>query len=136
MKRIFYHANFCAECGNPIEPRLRWRPTHFCAECETRLGKRRPIMTLLALFSGASLLVSGLIRNPPPAAPASSPAVSARDAVLSPRPAGAPAPITSPAITVEWSTCGARTKKGTPCRHRTPAGERCAQHRGRPSISH
>ena len=31
--------------------------------------------------------------------------------------------------------CGARTKKGTPCRRRVHfAGERCYQHKGRPSI--
>jgi hypothetical protein len=30
--------------------------------------------------------------------------------------------------------CGARTLKGTPCKRRVPEGERCAQHKGRPSI--
>jgi hypothetical protein len=30
--------------------------------------------------------------------------------------------------------CGARTKKGRPCRHLVPPGERCAQHRGMASL--
>lgn len=121
MKRIFYHANFCAECGNPIEPRLRWRPVHFCEECEARLGRRLPIASLAAMLCGASLLAGALSRTPPPAAP------SARDAVLAPRTAPVSPPPT--AIAEERVFCGARTKKGTPCKHRVPPGQRCAQHR-------
>jgi hypothetical protein len=31
--------------------------------------------------------------------------------------------------------CGARTKKGTPCRHRVhAAGDRCSQHKGLPAM--
>ncbi|MDX2029359.1 MAG: hypothetical protein SF339_01730 [Blastocatellia bacterium] len=128
MKQIFYHANFCAECGNPIERRLRWRPIHFCAECDARLGRRLPLSALVVVLCGASLLVSALHRRLPPAAP------SARDAILAPRAPRAsdtPVGIASPTPT---AFCGARTKKGTPCKHRTPPGQRCAQHRGRPAM--
>lgn len=43
----------------------------------------------------------------------------------------------SPAATsgIELETiCGARTKKGTPCRRKTRQGSRCYQHTGMPSL--
>jgi hypothetical protein len=36
--------------------------------------------------------------------------------------------------TVERVMCGARTKKGKPCRRLVPPGKRCAQHRGMASL--
>lgn len=125
-KRLFYHANFCAECGNELAPRFRWRPVHFCDDCAARLGAARPT---LAAALGLALLLGVALRRPAPPAP-----VSARDAILAHQ--GEPAPLEArepPAPPVEERVfCGARTKKGTPCRHRVPPGQRCAQHRGRP----
>jgi hypothetical protein len=53
--------------------------------------------------------------------------VSARDTVTT----GNPEPKTE---VVERVMCGARTKKGTPCRRLVPPGQRCAQHRGMASL--
>src|ERR671936_317878 len=33
MKIVFYQANFCAECGNPMKPRFSLGPRYFCDEC-------------------------------------------------------------------------------------------------------
>jgi hypothetical protein len=42
---------------------------------------------------------------------------------------------TSPAADETVYICGARTKKGTPCRRRVHvAGERCYQHKGMPAM--
>jgi hypothetical protein len=42
----------------------------------------------------------------------------------------------SPAIDDIVYMCGARTKKGTPCKRRVHvAGERCYQHKGRPAMA-
>jgi len=52
------------------------------------------------------------------------------------RAASAPAQ-NSPAITVEEKvyTCGARTKKGTPCSRRVQGPVRCWQHKGLPRMN-
>jgi hypothetical protein len=52
--------------------------------------------------------------------------VSARDTVVT-RP-----PL--PKSAAERVICGARTKKGTPCKHLVPPGQRCPQHRGMASM--
>jgi len=40
-------------------------------------------------------------------------------------------PTTQPAVTIEQTyTCGARTKKGTPCSRRVHGPIRCWQHKG------
>jgi len=128
MRLPCYRANFCAECGNRLEAWRWWEFGCFCAECAARRGRgRRPL--LLAFALGLAL---GLWHGRRPRetaldrlAPLGSPAVSASDATARLKPT--PAPAAS-------ATCGARTLRGTPCRHRTPPGERCAQHQGRPSM--
>jgi hypothetical protein len=54
------------------------------------------------------------------------PAVSAHDATALPRP--------SPTAEAASAVCGARTKKGRPCKRRVRPGLRCAQHQGQPSM--
>jgi hypothetical protein len=45
------------------------------------------------------------------------------------------APQTSATVDESAYICGARTKKGTPCRRRVHvAGERCYQHKGRTAM--
>jgi len=130
MFNIFYQANFCAECGNALESRRGWRPCYFCDYCAAQMRRRRA-MTPLLLLTGL-LVVSFLLveREHSPAQPgqiSASPAVSAKDA--SPKQNPSPqAPIQ------ERVFCGARTKKGTPCRHLVHPGQRCAQHHGMPSM--
>jgi hypothetical protein len=132
MPNIFYQANFCAECGNMLEPRQNWLPRYFCDDCATR-RRRRGYVTPLSLLAG--LLVIAYVFNErdtsPPldrarmiAAPA---AVSARDAT--PRQSLLPQPEAQ-----ERTLCGARTKKGSPCRRLVLPGQRCAQHRGMASM--
>jgi hypothetical protein len=70
---------------------------------------------------------SGQAPNAQPNSGDSTPAVSARDTVaerdLEPKPEA-----------VGRVMCGARTKKGTPCRHLVLPGQRCAQHLGMSSL--
>jgi hypothetical protein len=132
MTNIFYQANFCAECGNMLEARQNWLPRYFCDDCAAR-RRRRGYVTPLSLLAG--LLVIAYVfneRDPSPsldrtnmiAAPA---AASARDAT--PRQNLLPRPEAQ-----ERVLCGARTKKGRPCKRMVLPGQRCAQHRGMPSM--
>jgi hypothetical protein len=138
MKIIFYQANFCAECGNAMKPRFSLGPRYFCEECDAQMGRRNYFKSVAGLLLCATLAVFALNRtftpgpggqapNAQPNAGASTPAVSARDTLtarnLEPKPEA-----------VERAMCGARTKKGTPCRHLVPPGQRCAQHRGMASL--
>jgi hypothetical protein len=136
MSQIFYQANFCAECGNALEKRRGWRPRYFCHDCAARM-RRRVYITPLSLLIGSLTMALGLCQRQsfPPAlnelnhSPLANapPAVSARDA--SPR--QNPLPQTEEQESV---TCGARTKKGAPCRRLVRPGRRCAQHQGMPSL--
>ena len=138
MKIIFYQANFCAECGNAMKPRFSVWPRYFCAECEAQMSRRNYFKSVAGLLLCGTLAVFALNRtlapgpngqapNAQPNAGASTPAVSARDTVTARNPELKPE-------AVERVMCGARTKKGAPCRHLVPPGQRCAQHRGMASL--
>ena len=138
MKIIFYQANFCAECGNAMKPRFSLGPRYFCDECEAYMGRRNYFKSVAGLALCATLAVfalnrtltpgpSGQAPNAQPIAGDSTPAVSARDTVTAPIPEPKPE-------SVGRVICGARTKKGTPCRHLVPPGHRCAQHLGMASL--
>ena len=138
MKIIFYQANFCAECGNAMKPRFSLGPRYFCAECEAQMGRRKHFKPVAGLLLCGTLAVFALNRtltpgpngqapNAQPNAGAPTPAVSARDTVTARIPEPKPE-------AVERVMCGARTKKGTLCRHLVPPGQRCAQHRGMASL--
>src|SRR5262245_58771278 len=138
MKIIFYQSNFCAECGNAMKPRFSLGPRYFCDECEAHMGRRNYFKSVAGLLLCATLAVvalnrtltsgsSGQAPNAQPNAGDSTPAVSARDTVTAPIPEPKPE-------AVGRVMCGARTKKGTPCRHLVPPGQRCAQHLGMASL--
>jgi hypothetical protein len=137
MKIIFYQANFCAECGNAMKPRFSLGPRYFCDECEAQIGRRNYFKSVAGLLLCATLAVFALNRTltpgpngqAPNAQPnaGAPPPVSARDTVTGLDPGPKPE-------AVERVMCGARTKKGTPCRHLVPPGQRCAQHRGMASM--
>ena len=141
MKIIFYQANFCAECGNAIKPRFSLGPRYFCDECAALMGRRNYFRTVAALLLCATLAAFALnipqpqkskgpkekTPNSQAIASQSAPAVSALDTVTKRNNDLAPA-------AVERVMCGARTKKGTPCKRLVPPGQRCAQHRGMPSL--
>jgi hypothetical protein len=138
MKIIFYQANFCAECGNAMKPRFSLGPRYFCDECRAQMGRRNYFKSVAGLLFCATLAVFALNRTLPPSqnsqslniqsnAGASISTVSALDTVTNRN--AEPTPET-----VERVMCGARTKKGRPCRRLVPPGERCAQHRGMASL--
>lgn len=158
MRSLFYQANFCAECGNPVElhptgkQSLGWRnalrlhmralrPRYFCDDCAARLHQQRLLTPLAGVLLATSLALfafsyrNGYKRgdqlNAPPAleqnAAKPAPPVSAQDSVVN-------AHLKSKPESSARVLCGARTRRGTPCRHLAPPGERCAQHRGMPSM--
>ena len=131
MKIIFYQANFCAECGNAMKPRLSLGPRYFCDECETQMGRRIYLKTVAGLLICGALAVFALNRtqpqNPNGRLPYGASTVSARDTVTTLKPEPEPE-------AVERVQCGARTRKGTPCKRLVLPGQRCAQHRGMASM--
>jgi len=128
MKIIFYQANFCAECGNAIKPRFSWGPRYFCDECQAQMGRQSYFKPLAALLACATLAVFALNRSQPSNPNHQpNPSVSARDATATQNPEPKPEPV-------ERVLCGARTKKGTPCKRLVLPGQRCAQHRGMASL--
>lgn len=139
MRAWSYQANFCAECGNRREARRWWQHRYFCAECAAQKGKRHYFyFALLACAIGGLLFgwTLGNIRRettlahltPPDSATSSTPSsVSAQDTAVQLK----PAPVMKSEVYV---ICGAQTKRGTACKHRVPPGQRCSQHKGRPSM--
>ena len=138
MKIIFYQANFCAECGNAMKPRFSLGPRYFCDECETHMGRRNYFKSVAGLLLCATLAAFALNMTLQPGpngqspssqsnAGASAPAVSARDTRTTRN-------LELKPETVGRVQCGARTKKGTPCKRLVSPGQRCAQHRGMASL--
>ena len=149
-----YRPNFCVECGERLTQSRRVAILSraggkFCDDCGRRLGKSALIRSLamLAVIAFASFALGRWLRPAPP------PLVIQRAAnsPLSDSPvdlnAGARASNRKPDPGKQNSggevdaaddtvyLCGARTKKGTPCRRRVhAAGERCYQHKGMPAI--
>jgi hypothetical protein len=138
MKIIFYQANFCAECGNAMKPRFSLGPRYFCDECEAQMGRRNYLKSVAGLLLCATLAVFALNRTLKPGpngqslsnqsnAGASTPSVSASDTVTTRK-------LELKPEAEERVLCGARTKKGTPCKRLVLTGRRCAQHRGLASL--
>lgn len=144
MPVLFYQSNFCPECGNRHEQdqsKRRWlQHRYFCQPCAARLGHRWdwvPIAIAIGGLTLSALLYFG--RRPvivPQAAmlPTSHTTamnlapVSARDATAQ----------LKPAVSMQSAAtyrCGARTQKGSPCKHLVAAeGQRCFQHQGSPAM--
>jgi len=142
-------AEFCVECGQPLLHRWRGLANrNLCQDCRRRNSK----LNRGRLFAGIAVVAAvafGLGRYMQPAAPpliiqrsANSPL--ADDSIsLTPAPnldrdasAKQDVPVSGVRTTDEPAyICGARTRKGTPCRRRVHfAGERCFQHKGLPAI--
>lgn len=123
-----YRPNFCCECGQKIV-RLRWflwTSRRFCDKCFRAFAQahwQRPSLMLLVLFLFGVLIGRSCRRQPPPL-------IIERAAI----PVAQTSPNTSapqPAPSLEQVyTCGARTKKGTPCSRRVHGPVRCWQHKG------
>ena len=139
-----YRPNFCCECGAKIV-RLRWfvwTSRRFCDKCFRALARLhwlRPTITLVALILFSALIGRGCRRAPPPLIIERT-ANSTRGASSVPNATSAGAQSSTGAQTnsdtaqsstpEQLYTCGARTKKGTPCSRRVHGPVRCWQHRG------
>jgi hypothetical protein len=118
-----YRPNFCSECGDKIV-RLRWRvwtSRRFCDKCFSRFVKvhslQRAFAFVALIFLGA-LIGRGCRREQPP--------LVIQRTVTPP----AQTPTQAPVTVEQLYTCGARTKKGTPCSRRVHGPVRCWQHKG------
>lgn len=127
-----YRPNFCSECGHKIV-RLRWffwTSRRFCDKCSRTFAKAhrlRASITIGVFFLAAVLLGRGCRRAPPPLIierPVNSNTTSGATNSATPN-----APQPSP-VPEQLYTCGARTKKGTPCSRRVHGPVRCWQHKG------
>ena len=136
-----YRPNFCCECGNKIV-RLRWfvwTSSRFCDKCVRTFAKShwlRPSITLLVFFLAAMLLGRGCRRVPPPLIierPINSTTNSAATSGAIPSATNSATPQPPPALE-QLYTCGARTRKGTPCSRRVHGPTRCWQHKGAPAM--
>jgi hypothetical protein len=137
------NSNFCTNCGARLV-RTRWRVMlhgAHCEDCAKRLGNRTAkSLTLIAIVALAAFAIGRYLRpSPPPLIihrAANSPLSDAPvdlNALSSSSNHSTPGSSASPDDVVYL--CGARTKKGTPCRRRVHfAGERCYQHKGRPAM--
>jgi hypothetical protein len=145
--------NFCVQCGAQIA-RSRWRVwrSQFCARCAARFGRQRVVRFAAA---GIAFLLTGfaagryLRPSPPPliierransplsdlpASPNDLPRKPGRNSRTGESDSSSAAQVAAEPDDAVY-ICGARTKKGTPCRRRVhSAGERCYQHKGRPAM--
>jgi hypothetical protein len=146
-----YRPNFCSECGNKIV-RLRWfvwtsrRLCDKCARSFARTHWLRPAITILVFFLAAFFMGRGCRRAPPPLIierPVSSSTASAAAGANSSSNSGANSNATAASNSTtaqptptpdDLYTCGARTKKGTPCSRRVHGPTRCWQHKGSPAM--
>lgn len=147
-----YRPNFCCECGNKIV-RLRWfvwTSRRFCDKCFRALARvhwLRPSLTLVALILFGVVIGRGCRRASPPLiierTSSGTPGLSSATGPNANGPnatsAGAPQSNTGASQTnsdaaqstiEQLYTCGARTKKGTPCSRRVHGPVRCWQHKG------
>ena len=127
-----YRANFCCDCGSKIV-RLRWHAwtSHkFCDSCAPQFRKERWLAPSLVIAASLCLgiAIGHAIRAKAP------PLIIQRQANLATQQTGSGA-VNEPAIVEEKIyTCGARTKKGTPCSRRVHGPVRCWQHKGMPPM--
>jgi hypothetical protein len=148
-----YRPNFCGECGERLTSKS-WRALmsgRFCVDCARRLGGfvlAKPV-AILAITAIAFFALGRYLRPPPPPlliqraanSPLSDLPVNLNDTgpTTNRKEGGStnqnPAVLNPRSVDEAGYICGARTKKGTPCRRRVHvAGERCFQHRGMPAI--
>ena len=144
-----YKPNFCVECAAQIHRKRwsLWTSRRFCDGCAGNFRKAElglPLIVGVALLSGGFVLGRFLRSAPPPLVVqrlATSPLSDSPlqlTSLLRPQSNGAPGAAggsTEGAAPEEIIyTCGARTKKGTPCARRVHGPVRCWQHKGMPAI--
>lgn len=140
-------SNFCANCGARLS-RKGWRAWLVgarCDDCASRLGRSitKPlvIVSVMAVAAFAfgrylrpappPLIIHRAIDSPVPDLPVDSATITKGAANTNRLSSSNAVPSADDPVYV----CGARTKKGTPCRRRVHvAGERCYQHKGMPAM--
>jgi len=151
-----YRPNFCAECGERLtrrdwRARIQFWAKAWCDDCARRLGqygfagvaRSTAIISIIAISAFA---FGRCLRPAPPPliisraanSPLSDLPVNFNDAARSTnRKQGESRSQDVAGVDREDAAyiCGARTRKGTPCRRRVhAAGDRCFQHKGMPAI--
>jgi len=152
-----YRPNFCAECGERLASRDWYARIKLCGRaswcdaCARRLGRVgfarvvRPTAVISIIAISAFAFGRYLRPAPPPLiisraanSPLSDLPVNFNDSARTTnRKQGDATNQDVAGVEPEDAgyICGARTKKGTPCRRRVhAAGERCFQHKGMPAI--
>jgi hypothetical protein len=140
-------SNFCRNCGARLARRgwRLWLRGALCDDCARRPGvnTRSRTIIVISLLAAAAFACGRYLR---PSAPpliiqraANSPLSDAPLDLnsLTKRGVGTAASNGPPTAADDETTfiCGARTKKGAPCRRRVHvAGERCYQHKGRTAM--
>ena len=142
--------NFCRQCGARLNQNT-WRAVlrgAQCPACAKRNGSVWRTPVIVAALVALAAFGFGRYRRPAP------PPLIIQRAANSPlpdspidqnpdpklatnTPKSDPASVTIARAATDDAVyiCGARTKKGTPCRRRVHfAGERCFQHKGMPAI--
>ena len=139
-------ANFCVECGERLA-RKGWRARlhgKLCDHCAQRLGRFASTQSIIiiALIAVSGFAIGRYMRPAPPPliiqraanSPLSDAPVNANENLRSAKPASESNGNANLSVATADDVvyiCGARTKKGTPCRRRVHvAGERCFQHKG------
>ena len=143
------NSNFCRNCGARLTRKgwRLWLRGALCDDCATRPGvnNRSRTLIVIALLAAAAFAFGRYLRpSPPPLiiqraansplsdAPLDLNSIAKRGSGISSQNV---APQTSATDDEAAYICGARTKKGTPCRRRVHvAGERCYQHKGRTAM--
>jgi hypothetical protein len=140
-----HYPNFCSECGERLA-RKGWRRFfggRFCDDCARQLGRGlvRTLLLILLIVAGSFALGRFMRPAPPPLViqRAGNSPLSDLPLELNRQKSRDSAAQSSAGVASttedEVYLCGARTQKGTPCRRRVHAlGERCFQHKGRPSM--
>ena len=146
-----YRPNFCCECGEKIV-RLRWRvwtSRKFCNKCWrsfVRAHWSQPAITTLGLVLCGVMIGRACRSAPPPLVIQRTVGVSSQTAAGSQSGAGSQDSLGSQGSTTaanatqaspaaeQLYTCGARTKKGTPCSRHVHGPVRCWQHKGMPAM--
>ena len=140
--------NFCANCGARLTRKgwRAWLTGARCDDCALRLGRAvtKPLLIVAIIAAGAFALGKYLRPAPPPLIihrAANSPLSDVPVSFEATAKGATNKPTQNPSsnhVGPEDDTvyiCGARTKKGTPCRRRVHvAGERCYQHKGMPAM--
>ena len=126
MRNIFYQGNFCAECGNHLKPQRSLLPRYLCGDCQGLIKPRRNPSVLLSIITLLTTIIF-FLRPVSQSRIEPKPSVSAFNATSG-------KPVFEESKPEEKVFCGAQTKKGTPCRRMVRPGQRCAQHRGRPTM--